>query len=98
MKTEKQILNDLMEMPEHFKIHMRTKDYARAKHVYDTAVNVAVFIKLEEDKMVELFGDRAAEPPVIGLFREEEVQKAYRECIKAHQTNETKEYRPLTRR
>lgn len=33
MKTEKQILNDLMELPEHFKIHMRTKDFGRAKYI-----------------------------------------------------------------
>ena len=96
MKTIREVEKDIMEKPEHFRVYMGSKEYAKAKNVYETTRTVALFIKLEEAKLIELFGDRAADPPVEGMFKEEAVQKAFRECIRAHQTNELREYRPLT--
>lgn len=90
MKTEYQIRQALRQLPAEFMVYYKNKDYARAKHCYDTARTVALFIELEEKEMTELFGDRELE--IEGSFREDYVQKAYWECIKAHQSSELKPY------
>lgn len=74
-----------------FKIHMGAKRYPQAKHCYDKAREVAVFVELEEDKMRELFGERKEKGIIVkeGLFKEEQVQKAYFQCcVKAKQEPE----------
>lgn len=76
---------------------MDQKDYPRAKHCYDTAVTISVFLELDEEKQLELFGERGERGAIIrqGLFPEESVQKAYRECIRKNLTRENSTYRPL---
>lgn len=80
MIANAQIEKDLFGMPEQFKEHMRRKEYAQAKYCYDTARTVALFVHLEQDKLLELFGSRQTDPPAEGLFPELQVQKAYEEC------------------
>ncbi len=90
MKTEYEIRQSLRQLPEEFKAYLRNKDYARAKWCYDTARTVALFVRLDEREMLELFGDRELE--IEGRFREESVQKVYLECIKRNQTSELQRY------
>lgn len=77
-----------------FHQHIRQKEWAKAKHCYDTARTVAVFLELPSDEMAEIFGSREEpDKPVQGLFSEEDVQRAYLECIKRNQTNENRKYK-----
>lgn len=66
-----------------FSKHCAVKNWAKAKYCYTTARNIAVFLELEEEEMIELFGSRE-DPgrPVEGLFKEQDVIRALRECIK----------------
>ncbi len=84
------IMEKLYELPQVFQLSMSDKDYPRAKHCYDTARTVAVFLGLDEEHMNELFGEREEHGVVTrqGLFPEESVQKAYRECIRMNMTSE----------
>ena len=88
MLKEKELLDKLYELPERFKAYMDNKDYPRAKHCYDTAVTAAVFMEIDEERSLELFGERGECGVILrpGLFPEESVQKAYLECIKSNQT------------
>ena len=97
MLERKGIEKKLFELPVLFKEHMRCRRYPEAKACYDKARAVAVFIELEHDKMTELFGKRGERGVCIvkGMFEEEQVQKAYLECIKRNQTNENKKYEHL---
>ena len=91
--SSEEIRQKLLDLPEHFTIHYRKKEYAQAKKCYDTARTVGVFVGLEEVDMLRLFGSRQDEEnPVEGAFNEDMVQKCYLECIKANQTSEKKPY------
>lgn len=80
MLSNKEIEQDIFGLAEQFKSCMGRKDYAKAKDCYDTARTVALFVRLDEGKLLELFGSRQQAPPVEGLFPEWAVQKAYYEC------------------
>lgn len=97
MLEGKQIIDKLYGEADLFVHHMRKKEYPQAKFCYDTARNVAVFLELEEKRMQELFGERGDKGEILqpGMFREEQVQKAYLECIRAGQTYENKRYESL---
>lgn len=90
MKSEYEIRQALRQAPAEFMVYFRNKQYAKAKHCYDTARTVALFVELDKKEMLEMFGDRELE--VEGRFKEEYVQKAYWECIKMNQTYEVKPY------
>ena len=90
MITESELMHKLYELPEHFNRHMKNREYAEAKHCYDKAVTLCVFLNVPEKIKMELFGNRAYIDPEYedikdGLFREEDVQKAYWECIKTEE-------------
>lgn len=89
MLKDEQLLDKLYKLPKAFKLYMEQKDYPRAKHCYDTAVTVATFMEIDEERRRELFGERGERGVIIqqGLFWEESVQRAYLECIKSGQTN-----------
>ena len=95
LKTE-DIRKKVYHQADMFSHYFRRKEYAQAKAAYDTARTVAVFCELEETDMKALFGDRPYigenEEASTGLFKEEDVQKAYLECIKKNQTFENKIY------
>lgn len=90
----KALMDKLYLLPEQFKYHMSCKEYARAKHCYDTAVTVSVFLELDDSHMQELFGERGERGVIFrrGLFPEEAVQRAYLECIKINEVRENKKY------
>ncbi|MCM1039824.1 MAG: hypothetical protein NC434_10920 [Ruminococcus sp.] len=94
MLNNKKLIDKLYDLPQKFRMYMNNKDYPRAKHCYDTAVTVALFMELDADWMTELFGERGERGVIIqqGLFPEEKVQKAYMECIKKDETHENKKY------
>lgn len=97
MLESRDIEKKLFELPVLFREHMKCKRYFEAKACYDKARTVALFIELEQDKMTELFGERGERSVYIveGLFKEEQVIKAYEECIKQNKTYENKKYEPL---
>ena len=75
----------LEELAAVFNNHIRAKRFPQAKHCYDTARNVSVFLEMDEKEQQELFGSRKADGEVEkeGLFKEELAQKAYFEtCVK----------------
>lgn len=89
-------MNKLWELAASFRAYVRQKKWSQAKHCYEVARNVSIFMELPEEEMVKLFGSRdEPDKPVIGMFPEEEVQKAYRECIKRNLTNENRRYEPI---
>lgn len=97
LKSEREIKMKLRELAERFSHHMRRKEYALAKACYDTAVTAAVFLELDEDFRLELFGERGERGVILrrGLFSEESVLKAMWECIKSGDTYENAECQPI---
>jgi len=94
MMDSKKMMDKLYALPEQFEYYMSHKEYFRAKHCYDTAVTVAVFLELDDIQMKELFGERGERGVIIrrGLFPEENVQRAYLECIKRNMAREDRSY------
>lgn len=94
MIDNKAFMDKLYKLPETFLYKMKSKDYSEAKACYDTARTVAVFAELDETVKTELFGERGEHGVIIkrGLFPEEQVQRAYLECIKRNETYENKKY------
>lgn len=99
MLSSEALLEKLYELPRMFALNMSDKDYPRAKHCYDTARTVALFLNLDEEHMKELFGERGECGVSIrtGLFPEEKVQKAYFECVRKDMTHEKKRYQGILR-
>lgn len=85
MITEKEIMDKLYELPEHFNRCMKNKKYLEAKHYYEEARNLCVFLKMPDEVRIELFGNRPYkedwEEEKDGLFREEDVQRAFKEVF-----------------
>lgn len=97
MLTAEQIREKIFRSAEEFEQHCRQKQWSRAKHVYDRASAMAVFMELPESDLAVLFGNRAyreddREPVERGLFDEALASRAYDECIKRNQTFEVKPY------
>lgn len=94
MLDNKTFMDKLYKLPETFLCKMKSKDYSGAKHCYDTARTVAVFAELDASVKTELFGERGEHGAIIkqGLFPEEQVQRAYLECIKRNETYENQKY------
>ena len=94
MLDNRSLLDKLYELPQMFRVYMENKDYSRAKHCYDTARAVALFMEIDESHKSELFGERGERGEIVkqGLFPEEKVQKAYMECVKRNETHENKRY------
>ncbi|NBJ93231.1 hypothetical protein [Parablautia muri] len=97
MLEGKALMDKLYEQPGIFRIHMRNKQYSRAKACYDTVRSVLVFLEADEGRMQEFFGERGERGAFLkeGLFDEEQVQKAYYECIRKGDTYENKRYEAL---
>ncbi len=99
MLQGQQILDKLHEQPELFKEFMKKKQYAAAKMCRDRVCTVLLFLEADEETMVEFFGERGDRGVFLreGLFDEEQVQKAYLECIRKGETYENKRYQPWQR-
>ena len=65
----------LMDEAKQFMKHMRAKEYLAAKADYDSALCVAVQLKIPEEDRLMLFGDQ--ETGQQGMFPLELVQKVY---------------------
>lgn len=85
MLTEKEVIERLLELPEHFNRCMKNKEYAKAKDIYDKAVYLCIFFSVPEEMKIKLFGNRPYaedwEEIKDGLFREEDVLMAYKESF-----------------
>ena len=97
MLTAEQIREKIFRSAEEFKQHYRQKQWSRAKHAYDRASAMAVFMELPESDLAVLFGNRAyreddRESVEKGLFDEELVIRAYDECCRMNRTFEMKPY------
>lgn len=94
MLDNQALMDKLYQLPETFRSSMKQKDYPGAKCCYETARTVALFLEIDEDGRTELFGERGERGVIIkqGLFPEEQVQKAYLECIKKNETYENRRY------
>lgn len=99
MLDQQKILDKLYNLSHIFRSHYKNKKYAQAKKCYDTAITVAVFCEISELDRIKLFGNRPykedEEELEEGLFCEEEVQKAYWECIKQNQTREYETFKRI---
>lgn len=73
----------LYRMPAQFRDQYRAREWGAAKHTYDTAVRVALFMELPEEERNRLFGSRQDYPEKVieGLFPEEMVSRVYLECV-----------------
>lgn len=98
MLNEKQAKNKLYECAERFGQLCRNKDWPAAKFTYFRAKTVAVFMELQEEDMIELFGNRAYkadhEELKDGLFPEAMVERASWECIRQNTTYDELHLRP----
>lgn len=96
MLTAEQIRDKIYRRADEFKEYVSRKEWSRAKHAYDSASSMAVFMELPESDMAVLFGNRPYkdddDPIERGLFDEELVIRAYDECIKNNKTYELKPY------
>lgn len=97
MLTEENLKDKLILYAETFQQHMKNKEYVRAKKCYDAAVTVSVVAQLDDQFKKELFGERGERGVILyqGLFREDQVLKAYEQCIRSRQTSEYETYHPL---
>lgn len=97
MLEGKALMDKLYVQTAMFKVHMRNKQYSEAKACYDTVRSVLVFLEADEGRMQEFFGQRGERGVFLkeGLFDEEQVQKAYYECIRKGDTYENKRYEAL---
>lgn len=75
----KDVKKELVKTANHFAQCVRRKNWLAAKADYDNARTVAVFMKLPEADMIELFGDQENE--IQGLFPLEMVQQVFYETV-----------------
>lgn len=83
MLTEQEAINKLKEYGSLFNIYVKNKDWGRAHYIYRSAVTIAVFLKLPQAAMDELFGayQEGEEPePDTGLFSRKDVERVDLEC------------------
>lgn len=83
MLDRMQTVDKLYILAGEFDLHMKNKEYQRAKHCYETAREVSVFMELDRENMDVLFGERGEKGVILrnGLFREDKVQEAYYETV-----------------
>ena len=75
----KDVKKELIKTANHFTQCVRKKNWLAAKADYDNARTVAVFMKLPEADMIELFGDQENE--IQGLFPLEMAQQVFYETV-----------------
>lgn len=77
------LIAKLYRMPAQFREQYYAKEWPAAKHTYDTAVRVALFMELPVEERNRLFGSRQDYPEKVieGLFPEEMVSRVYLECV-----------------
>ena len=75
------IYRKIQGLSDEFHQHARNKQWSFAKRCYDKAVTVAVFLEFEEEKMHEIFGERAEHGVIVseGMFPERILHKVIHE-------------------
>ena len=81
MLDEKSIEKKLRLQVEVFNVYMNGKHYLEAALTADWMSRFAMFVELEEDKKIELFGTRQTDEPIEGLLNEERRLKAEEWCV-----------------
>ena len=91
MLEEQEIHKKIQELSDKFHQYVKNKQWSSAKYCYDVARNVAVFLEFNEDKMHEIFGERAEYGVIIseGMFPERILHKVVHECIISEQRKKT---------
>lgn len=71
MISERRVYQKMEELAAIFSVHMNAKRYTQAKHCYETARNVVVFMEFEPEKAGEVFGIIGNRGEIIkdGLFK-----------------------------
>lgn len=82
MLNQKQIKEKLFKLPERFMEEYNQGHFAQAKAAYDDAIQIAVFVELDEADQIKLFGGRSFDAEGTGLFNEGMVQRCYRMVTK----------------
>lgn len=75
----KDVRKELTKTANHFMQCVRKKNWLGAKADYDNARTVAVYMKIPEENMVELFGD--LENGIDGLFPYDLVQETFFQTV-----------------
>lgn len=88
-----QVVDGLKARAEKFQQEYNQKDYLSAMWTYNHALTIAVFMKLEEEDIKMLFGNRAyideqTEEVCEGLFPESQVERARLWCIRNDKTRQ----------
>lgn len=82
MLNQKQIKEKLFKLPEKFMDEYNKGNFAQAKAAYDDAIQISVFVELDEAEQIKLFGGRAFGAEGTGMFNEGMVQRVYRDAIR----------------
>lgn len=86
MLTVEQIKEKMWQQPLLFEQLCNEGNWQQAKYVYDTTRNVAVFLELNREETITLFGNRPYRDEddelIEGMFPEWKVQRSYRESFK----------------
>lgn len=88
-----QVVDGLKARAEKFQKEYNQQDYLSAMWTYNHALAIAVFMKLEEEDIKMLFGNRAyideqTEEVYEGLFPESQVERARLWCIRNNKTRQ----------
>ena len=88
-----QVMEGLRSKAEKFHEQYDQKDYLSAMWTYNEALVIAVFLKLNEEDMKEIFGNRSyvdehKEERKEGLFQETQVEYARLWCIRNNKTRQ----------
>ena len=86
MLTVEQIKEKLWQQPLLFDRLCEESNWQQARYVYDTSRNIAVFLELNREEMISMFGNRPYKGDddelIEGMFTEWKIQRAYRESFK----------------
>ncbi len=86
-----EIIRQLCFLSDEFRVHMRNRQWHRAKAAYDTARTVSSFLQLDTEDRIRLFGSRSYAddhddgPQTEGLFPEQSVLYAYEQVIRSRE-------------
>lgn len=83
MLTEKETEKRLFDLAEEFRSLVKQGEYAQAKHRYEVARNVSVFMEISAETRDRLFGIRGEKGTTItqGAFPEKEVMQTFEKMV-----------------
>ncbi len=75
------LTNKFLQLPCEFMEAYRKKDWFRAKHIYDSAIVIGLFLELPESLREQVFGSRQHEEIIEGMFPEGILFQVMKECV-----------------